>query len=119
MKTLNIYAALMFILFGNGISFAQTSVKKETIKVWGNCGMCKKTIEKSARMGGAATAFWNEETKILKVSYNTSRSSSEKIQKSIAASGYDTQDFNSDDKAYEKLHDCCKYTRKEINKPLN
>jgi copper chaperone CopZ len=112
MKTLNIYAAILFSIFSLN-SFAQTSVKKETIKVWGNCGSCKKKIEKSAKAAGASFASWSEKTKLLTVSYNTSKSNSEKIQKAVAASGYDTQDFKADDKAYKKLDACCQYDRKE------
>ncbi len=115
MKTLNIYAALLFSIFAINYSFAQTSVKKETIKVWGNCGMCKTTIEKSAKKAGATTASWNEESKELKISYASAKTSSTKIQEAIAKSGYDTQDFTADNKAYNNLHSCCKYDRKEGN----
>ena len=112
MKTLNIYAALLFSLFAVNISFAQTSLKKETIKVWGNCGMCKTTIEKSAKKAGVKTANWNEDSKELVVSYAVNKTTSAKIQEAIAKSGYDTQDFTADNKAYDNLHGCCKYDRK-------
>ena len=112
MKTLNICAALLFSIFAINTSFAQTAVKKETIKVWGNCGMCKTTSEKAAKKGGATTANWNEESKELKVSYASNKTSSDKIQQSIAKSGYDTQGFTADDKVYNKLHGCCQYDRK-------
>lgn len=111
MKTINIYAALLFSIFAINFSFAQTAVKKETIKVWGNCGMCKSKIEKAAKSGGATIADWNEKTKMLNVSYSPSNSNAEKIQKAIAASGYDTQDFKANDKSYNKLMSCCKYDR--------
>ncbi len=113
MKTLNIYAALLFSIFAINFSFAQTAVKKETIKVWGNCGMCKTTIEKAAKKAGATTANWNEDSKELKVSYAVNKTSSTKIQEAIARSGYDTQDFIADNSAYDNLHGCCKYDRKE------
>ncbi len=112
MKTLNICAALLFSIFAINTSFAQTAVTKETIKVWGNCGMCKTTIEKAAKKAGATTANWNEESKELKVSYAANKTSSDKIQQGIAKSGYDTQDFTADDKVYNKLHGCCQYDRK-------
>jgi periplasmic mercuric ion binding protein len=112
MKTLNICAALLFSIFAINTSFAQTAVKKETIKVWGNCSMCKTTIEKAAKKGGATTANWNEESKELKVSFASNKTSSDKIQQSIAKSGYDTQGFTADDKVYNKLHGCCQYDRK-------
>lgn len=112
MKTLSIYAALLFSIFTINISFAQNSVKKETIKVWGNCGMCKKTIEKSAKSAGASYANWNEDSKQLKVSYAVNKTSSTKIQQAIANSGYDTQDLTADAAAYNNLHGCCQYERK-------
>ncbi len=111
MKTLSLFAAIIFSLFSINTSTAQTT-KTETIKVWGNCGMCKTTIEKSAKKAGAKTADWNEDSKELKVSYAVNKTSSAKIQESIAKSGYDTQDFTAIQTAYDNLHGCCKYDRK-------
>ena len=111
MKTINIYAALLFSIFTINISFAQSTENKETIKVSGNCSMCKNKIEKAAKTAGATSANWNEETNVLNFNYNSTISNSEKIQKAIASSGYDTQDFKADDKAYKGLMGCCKYER--------
>jgi periplasmic mercuric ion binding protein len=113
MKTLSLCAVILFSVFSTTSIQAQTSIKKETLKVWGNCGMCKKTIEKSAITAGAKTASWNEETHQLKVAYSPAKTSAEKIQKAVAASGYDTQDFVANDKAYDNLHSCCQYERKD------
>lgn len=113
MKSLSFSAALLFSLLISQFSFAQTSVKKETIKVWGNCGMCKKNIEKAAKSAGAATASWNEDSKQLNISYNTKKSSGQKIQQAIAGAGYDTQDMTASNESYDKLHGCCQYERKE------
>lgn len=112
MKTINLYAALLFSIFGISESFAQHSVKQETIKVWGNCDMCKKVIEKAARSAGATKAEWNAESKLLKVSYDESKTSGGKIQETIANSGYDTRDLTANNNAYKKLPDCCHYNRK-------
>jgi periplasmic mercuric ion binding protein len=114
MKSLKIIAGILFSLFISNTSFAQKgTVKKETVKVWGNCGMCKAKIEKAAKSAGATKANWNEESKMLQVTYNTSKSSSAKIQEAIAKTGYDTQDYTADNTAYTKLHGCCQYDRKE------
>ncbi len=112
MKTLSFCAVLLISIFSFNSSLAQTA-KTETIKVWGNCGMCKTTIEKAAKQAGAKTANWNEDSKELQVSYAVNKTSSVKIQEAIARSGYDTQEFTADQKAYDKLHSCCKYDRKE------
>jgi periplasmic mercuric ion binding protein len=74
--------------------------------------MCKTTIEKAAKKAGAKTAVWNEDSKELKVTYAANKTSSAKIQEAIAKSGYDTQDFTADNKAYDNLHGCCQYDRK-------
>ena len=103
---------LGFLFLANGLFAQSSSVKKEDIKVWGNCGMCKNTIEKAAKSAGATEAEWNEDTKVLTVSYEVSKTDNQKIQKAVVATGYDTQDFTAADETYSKLHGCCKYDRK-------
>lgn len=93
------------------LSFAQNSIQ-DSVLVNGNCGMCKKTIEKSALTAGATTAFWNKTTKYLKVNYDPAKTNSATIQRAIAKSGYDTQDVKAGDDAYEGLDECCQYDRK-------
>lgn len=117
MKILSLFAAILFSIFSINTSTAQTT-KTETIKVWGNCGMCKTTIEKAAKKAGAKTANWNEDSKELKVSFSAKKTSSAKIQEAIAKSGYDTQDFTAVNSAYDNLHGCCKYDRKDAAKKV-
>ena len=100
--------SLLFATFSLA-SFAQT--KSETIQVAGECGMCKSTIETAAKKAGATHAVWNTETKLLSVKYASGKSSTQKIEKAVAAAGYDTPDFRATDAAYDKLHACCKYDR--------
>ena len=88
-------------------------VKTETIKVWGNCGMCKTSIENAADLKGVKAAEWDKTSKLLTVSYDTTKISSDQIQLKIAAIGYDTEKHRASDKAYEELHGCCKYERKK------
>jgi mercuric ion binding protein len=116
MKPVHVFFILLLSFFVTTISFAQDSLKKETIKVWGNCGSCKKHIEKAAKAAGATTADWNQDTKQLNVSYNPAKTSSVNIQQYIAKAGYDTQDFFGDDIAYKKLDGCCQYQRKKAAK---
>lgn len=112
MKKVSIYAVLFIGIFATSQSFAQKNTTNETIKVWGNCGMCQKTIEKSAKSAGASSASWNEDTKLLSVSFKSKKTSLAQIQQSIAKAGYDTQDFTADSSAYNGLHGCCQYDRK-------
>lgn len=108
MKSLSIVFSVLFISIFSMSSFAQ---KSETVKVWGNCGMCKTTIETAAKKGGATAADWNKDSKVLTVEMAEGTDLT-KIQKAVAAAGYDTRDFAGNDEAYSKLPGCCHYDRK-------
>ena len=99
----------LFLAIAN-LSFAQ-QVKTETLKVSGECGMCKKKIEKAAKEAGATYALWSTNTKVLTIRYSSSSTNSAKIQRKIAGVGYDTPDFKTTDEAYNKLDACCQYER--------
>ena len=96
----------------NNMQTDMASIKTEIFKVWGNCGMCKKTIEASLKTDGIATANWDRTTKVISVSYNPEKITIDDIQKKIAAVGYDTEKYRGDDKAYNNLPGCCQYERK-------
>ncbi len=99
--------------------FAQS--KTESFKVFGNCGMCKKRIEKAALTEGVTSAVWNKDTKILTVAYDSAKISNDQIQKNIATVGHDTEKMSADDKVYDKLPGCCLYERKKAgtNQPAH
>jgi len=107
----NIILVIALIL---GISTLNAqSVKSEKIKVYGNCSQCRSHIQKAAKLAGAADAKWDVDTKILTVSFDASKTSSKKIQNSIANAGYDTQDVTASNEAYQNLDECCQYDRKK------
>ena len=87
-------------------------ITKSTFKVWGNCDMCKETIESSLKVDGIVKADWNVDSKIIAVEYDVTKISLDQIQKNIAAVGYDNDVYKGDDKAYSELADCCQYDRK-------
>lgn len=109
----------MLFLFVFSTSLFAQKTKTEDIKVWGNCGNCKKTIEAAAIKGGATTASWSETSKILSVSYSKKKADQSKIQEAVAASGYDTQDFTAPTEVYTKLPPCCQYDRKASSSNLD
>jgi len=92
---------------------AMASSKSETVKVYGNCDMCKSRIEKAAKIDGVSKASWDSKTKLLSMVYDPSKVNSEVIQKKIAAVGHDTEKFKADNKVYDKLPSCCLYDRKK------
>ncbi|NDH07555.1 DUF3347 domain-containing protein [bacterium] len=94
--------------------------KTETVKVWGNCSMCKETIEKAANKKGDAKAVWNDETKQATITYNTKTTNLNTVLKRIALAGYDNAVYAAPNEAYNNLAGCCQYDRpdkKEIKAP--
>ena len=87
----------------------KVATKTETIKVQGNCDQCKTRIEKAAKIDGVSKAVWNDKTKVLTLTYDTTKVKSDDVQKKIAAVGHDTEKFKADDKVYNKLPGCCQY----------
>jgi len=90
MKTFKITLVALIALFLVTNTYAQTgtkssAVKMESIKVSGNCGMCKERIEAAAKVDGVTSARWNKDTKMLTLAYNPTVVKSEEVQKKIAA----------------------------------
>ena len=108
MKTFKLFSIIVICLLITSSVFAQKE-KTESFKVSGECGMCKKKIEKAAKEAGATFASWSATTKILKVTYNVNASGTTAIQQTIANNGYDTPQFKASDDAYKALDECCQY----------
>ncbi|MCX6236150.1 MAG: heavy-metal-associated domain-containing protein [Bacteroidia bacterium] len=116
MKTVKIIiVALLAIVFGfSSIAQSQdlsktTSIKTETLKVSGNCGMCKSRIEKAAKLDGVSKAEWNSTDKTLAVTYDPAKTNIDQIGKKLASVGHDNEKAKADDKIYNALPGCCKY----------
>jgi periplasmic mercuric ion binding protein len=113
MKSIKLIITAVITLISTSL-FAQT--KTDTIKVYGNCGMCENRIEKALKIEGVTKATWDSDTKLLIVTYDESKTTNDIIQKKVASIGHDTEKYMADDKAYNKLPGCCKYDRKEKSK---
>jgi periplasmic mercuric ion binding protein len=116
MKTKRFIVSVMIAFISLAFIYAQmhdhsqmVTSKTETIKVQGNCDMCKTRIEKVVDIEGVSEAKWDKETKILILAYDPLKVSSDNIQKMIAAVGHDTDKYKADDQVYASLPDCCKY----------
>jgi copper chaperone CopZ len=109
-----IIAIIMMVAIFNSFQTNAQSKKAQTesFKVWGNCGMCEKTIEGSLKISGVSKAEWNKETKMITVTFNSKKITLAQIHKNIASVGYDTELETASDEVYNKLHGCCKYERK-------
>lgn len=88
-----------------------TSLKTETFKVWGACGMCKTRIENTAKAEGVTTASWDAKTQMLTVAFSPSKTNKDALGKKLASVGHDTEKYKAPDDVYAKLPGCCHYER--------
>ncbi len=87
------------------------NAKTETVKIYGNCGMCKTKIEKAGSLKNISKVDWNEDTKMATLTYDESKTNQDEILKRIALVGYDSEKFLAPADAYSKLPGCCQYDR--------
>ncbi len=109
--TSKIISTIIAILFYTTSTAQIKNSKTETIKVYGNCGMCKATIEKAGNLKKTAKVVWSEESKMATLTYDSKKTNQDEILKRIALAGYDSDNFLAPDIAYAKLPECCKYER--------
>jgi mercuric ion binding protein len=109
MKTKNLMLALL-LTAGTTTLFAQQ--KTEKFKVYGNCGSCEKRIETAAKsVDGVSLASWSQDTKMIEVTFDTTKTNLDAIEQAIAKVGHDTQIYRANDEVYAKLPGCCQYDR--------
>jgi len=86
--------------------------KTENVHIYGNCDMCKNTIEKAGNLKKVAKVDWNKDTKMATITYDAKKTNQDEILKRIALSGYDSEKFLAPNDVYAKLPECCQYERK-------
>ena len=119
MKYIQLFIIFLLSIHFTNTSFAQdekkvnnTKVKIDTFTVYGNCGMCKRTIEGSlADVKGVSSAVWDQETDIMTVKYKPKKISLDQIKQRIADVGYDSETHRAETDVYKNLHGCCQYDR--------
>ena len=125
MKAIKTLLAFVFACIAFNTASAQSNksertpgIETQSVKVYGECGMCKKRIEKAAAtVSGITSAIWDEGTKQLAVQYKTTEKDAiDNLQKKMASVGHDTEAYTATDKAYESLPGCCHYERKQAGK---
>lgn len=95
------------------LSIAQIkNARTETAKVNGNCGMCKRTIEKAGNVKNEAQVVWDADNQRASITYDTEKTTMDTVLKRIAQVGYDNEKYLAPDNIYANLHDCCQYDRK-------
>ncbi|MCF8366309.1 MAG: cation transporter [Bacteroidales bacterium] len=116
MKTQRIKLSAMLLMtaaliFSVNLLAQEKTKKTETAEIKSSvvCGMCEERVTKElAFEKGVTDVKVNLETKVITVTYKTSKTDKETIKKAITKIGYDADDLLADDAAYEKLPACCK-----------
>lgn len=106
----------IFFLLNAYRAESQTPVANEMttkFKVYGNCEMCKKRIEKAANIGGVTFADWDVDSKMLTVTFDAAKVKPSQLHKAIAAVGHDTEQERASDEVYANLPGCCQYERRQ------
>lgn len=113
-KTSNLMLIIFLIMTSVNVNAQGKVITKETFKVWGNCEMCKETIDKALKsVDGIKSGKWNVASQKVVVKFDPSKTTLIEIKKAIAAVGYDTEEYRAADEVYSKLHHCCQYERPE------
>ena len=107
----NIVLLLSIAVFSVSCEAQIKNVKKETVKINGNCEMCEETIEIAGNLKKIASVDWDKDTKMAVISYDETKTNKEEILKRIALAGYDSPLFLAPDDAYKSLPECCQYKR--------
>ncbi len=101
------------IIIGTSVMAQSKNVVETQFFVDGKCEMCEKRIENILDTKGIINADWDLETKQCKVVFRKDKITEDEIHKLLSNGGHDTQKMKASDDAYNKLHHCCKYERKE------
>lgn len=106
MKRLFLLILLVFI--GFSVS-AQQSVKSVTIQTNGVCEQCKKRMmENVPQWPGVKECSYDTKTGKLTVSYDSKKTSVERLRSSVSKLGYDADDVKANAEARAKLPACCR-----------
>lgn len=110
----NIVMAISLLLSFGACHAQIKNAKTESVKIYGNCGMCETSIEKAGSIKKIAEVDWNKDTKMATLTYDADRTNQDAILKRVALAGYDSDYFLAPDDAYAQLPACCQYER--VNK---
>ena len=110
--TITIFGFSANALDQNADAVVQSEQSKEVFTVYGNCGMCERTIESSLKdVEGITLADWDKETDQMTVSFDSTIISLDAIKQKIADVGYDSDSHRAKEDVYNNLPGCCQYER--------
>lgn len=90
-------------------SSAMASSDTLKIKTSAQCDACKRRIEHNMTFEkGVKSVSLDDESKVLTLTYDSKKTSPEKLKVAVTKIGYDADEMPADKKAYDKLPKCCK-----------
>lgn len=107
---------LMISLMGISVQAQEKKNKnaKHDIEVNGNCDMCKKRIEKAAlSVKGVKSAVWHADHQDMHLILDENKCTLDQVHEAVAKVGHDTDKVKATDEAYDDLHGCCQFERKQ------
>lgn len=110
-KIMMMVTAVLSFSISSGMAQIKNA-KTETVKVYGNCGTCKKKIETASAKKHISKAEWDADKQTAILTYDSTQTNSDAILKNIAYAGYDNEKYMAPDEAYNQLDGCCQYERK-------
>ncbi len=104
---------LLGIFFGFSIAVNAQTGEHQTVKIKTSaiCKMCKQRIERDMSLTkGVEKAELNLDDKVLTIAYNQKKTNSEELRKAVTKIGYDADKLPADQRAHDRLPECCQKT---------
>ncbi|HEY1032099.1 MAG TPA: heavy metal-associated domain-containing protein [Flavipsychrobacter sp.] len=109
-----ILSLLGIVFIGSNLN-AQSKVETINVKTSIYCDHCKKCESCGKRLEeavykekGVKRVDIDEKTKVVTISYNTTKTNPEQLRQAIASVGFDADNVKGDEKAYMSWDNCCK-----------
>ncbi|GAB3819348.1 heavy-metal-associated domain-containing protein [Pontibacter rugosus] len=110
---------LKVLFFSMVMAFISINVQAQTnqsgnqktveIKTSAVCNMCKHTLEKAmAYEKGVKSSNLDVKSKVLTVVFDSRKTNADNIVKAVTETGYDANEKPAQERAYNRLDDCCK-----------
>jgi mercuric ion binding protein len=119
MKTVASIAILLLAVLFAPANLSAQKAKLDTIniKTSAECDMCKAKLETEVgRTKGVKSVVVDLKTQIATVVYNGTKTDANKIRVVISNAGYDADDVKANNRAKNKLPECCRPKTDSITK---
>ena len=82
---------MMFCIASTSLTSCEAQVKNaktETVKIYGNCGMCEKTIETAGNVKKVVKVDWDKDSKLAILTYDSTKTNQDEILKARIQAGH-------------------------------